>query len=209
MKEAWRLFISKSGDMLSPRRSKTSLATAGLLALIFLTSSPVHAQTQDAKAYGYSDRYGELTPTEVFSLVKNLDAIVMHYAYRYKPELASSLPRKIIPVQGYTPDRVFIALTGLSKRLNVLADDYGVPKVQSVVREQNKAIPAEVFLLAGSCLDTLAHILSVMEPENSFGDFYNNRTYRRPKTPSDVYALVDLIDRKLIVLLGEQVQQIE
>lgn len=183
--------------------------TACCLSLVIFMASPAFANTHDTKAYGYSDRYGELTPTEVFSLVKNVDAIVMHYAYRYKPELASSLPRKIIPVQGYTPEQVFVALSQLANRIDQLADDYGIDLVERVTREKAQAIPAEVFLLAGACLDTIAATLSVMEPENSFGDFYSNRTYQRPKTPSDVYAMVDLIDRKLVVLLSEQMQQIE
>lgn len=190
----------------SPRSLTIKKRLLFLVCSAVLTTLP-HTASADLdidKLYGYSDRYGELTPTQVYSLMENVDAIVMHYAYSYKKELGDALPRTVTLVEDRTPNQVFLALLQLSDKLNILADDYGVPRVQRIVREQAEAIPAEVFLLAGACLDTLAHILSVMQPENNFGDFYITHTYRQPKTPSDVYALVSLIDRKLIFLLGQQ-----
>lgn len=191
------------------RGNKQKLLTVVVLLIVSFTARYAVANPHDTKKYGYSDRYGELTPTEVYSLVSNLDAIVMYYANGYHPKAVSKLPTRIFPVEGYTPDRVFIALTKLTQKLNILADEYGVSRVRRVIREETEAIPAEVFLLAGSCMDTVAHILSVMEPENSLGDFYVNHRYTKPKTPSDVYSLVDLIDRKLMVILDENMQQIE
>ncbi|MDD1795097.1 hypothetical protein LRP50_18370 [Enterovibrio sp. ZSDZ42] len=156
--------------------------------------------------YGYSKLYGELTPTQVYSLVKNIDSMVMHYAYRYQPKLTSKLPRKIVPVNGYRPEQVFVALGKLSDDIDVFAKQQNVEPVKRIKREAKEAIPAEVFLLAGASLDTFSEALAVLEPTNTFGDFYSQRTYSRDKTPSDVYALVDLINRKLTILLGQPLE---
>ncbi|WP_407334407.1 hypothetical protein [Enterovibrio sp. 27052020O] len=170
------------------------------------TSSQAASTTTKSTGYGYSDLYGELTPTQVYSLVKNIDSMVMHYAYKYQPSIARDLPRKIVLVNGYKPEQVFVSLGNLCDDIDRLAMRYDVPPVARVKRQANEAIPAEVFLLAGASLDTLSKTLSNIEPENNFGDFYSHRTYARAKTPSDVYALVELIHRKLTVLLGEQQQ---
>ncbi|WP_255555417.1 hypothetical protein [Enterovibrio paralichthyis] len=164
-------------------------------------------QNTEATQYGYSNLYGELTPTQVFALMKNMDAMVMLYANREKPELARTLPRRINFVEGYAPEEVFVALNSLADHIDALAKKGGVEPVRRVTRESDKAIPAEVFLLAGACLDTMAATMYKSDPSTPLGDFYSNRSSSRAKTPSHVYALVDLLDRKLTILLGEDDKQ--
>ncbi|WP_051563699.1 hypothetical protein [Enterovibrio calviensis] len=197
------------------RSIATSLKVSATLFITLITwASAWPALAADASKtanvdYGYSKLYGELTPTQVYSLVKNIDSMVMHYAYRYKPKTASKLPRKIIPVNGYRPEQVFVALGKLSDDIDVFAKQQNVPPVTRIKREAKDAIPAEVFLLAGASLDTFSAAMAVLEPNNTFGDFYAHRTYSRNKTPSDVYALVDLINRKLTILLGQPLEPIK
>ncbi|WP_394208812.1 hypothetical protein [Enterovibrio calviensis] len=182
-------------------------ALSGMLLFCGLFSpygQAVEGDTTGHNEYGYSDLYGELTPTQVYSLVKNIDSMVMHYAYRYKPKISSSLPRNVIPVKNYRPEQVFLALAKLGDDIDLFAKQVGTPVIKRVKRQGSEAIPAEVFLLAGACLDSLSTILATLEPHNSFGDFYSHRHYQRTRTPSDVYALVDLIHRKLTMLVGEQ-----
>ncbi|MEZ8141986.1 hypothetical protein A1OO_10635 [Enterovibrio norvegicus FF-33] len=191
----------------SPQFTLRGTVINGMLLFCFISSYGLAAEsntTTNQTEYGYSDLYGELTPTQVYSLVKNIDSMVMHYAYRYKPKISSSLPRNVIPVKNYRPEQVFLALAKLGDDIDLFAKQVGTPVIKRVKRQGSEAIPAEVFLLAGACLDSLSTILATLEPHNSFGDFYSHRHYERTRTPSDVYALVDLIHRKLTVLVGEQ-----
>lgn len=185
-------------------------AHPGLTGIVMLTlslfASPLSGaeRIDDATKYGYSNLYGELTPTQVFTLVEDMDAMIMLYANREATELVRQLPQHVVPVSGYEPEQVFVALNALADRVDALAEAENVDmSVQRVKRERSHAIPAEVFLLAGACLDTMAATLAKSDPDTALGNLYNNIDSTNTKTPSDVYALVALLDRKLGVLLGE------
>ncbi|MGF1706758.1 hypothetical protein [Enterovibrio baiacu] len=170
------------------------------ISFIFTFSSSTAADTHKS-TYGYSDFYGELTPSQVYELVKNIDMLVMHYAERHHPQKVNALPTEPIQVSNYTPEQVFVALLALSDNIDRFLQANNLPLIKRIEREQRYAIPAEVYLQAGACLDSLVMTMSRIESDTSFGDFYAFKEDDKTKTPSDVYALVDLVHRKFFVLL--------
>ncbi|MBV7315101.1 hypothetical protein [Shewanella sp. NIFS-20-20] len=152
--------------------------------------------------FGYSDYYGQLTPTQVYEVVYDLNALVSYFAEQHHPQLAATMPDDMISVAGYQPEQVFLALSELSDQLDQFSIRYDLAPMRRVARQQDVAIPAEVYLQAGICLDAFVLNLAKIEPMNAFGSFYNLPTDGLSKTPSDVFALVELVNRKLTLLLA-------
>ncbi|OEF50259.1 hypothetical protein A1OW_11230 [Enterovibrio norvegicus] len=184
----------------------TRLLVGALLCFFSMFPSATFADTHKSE-YGYSDLYGELTPSQVYELVKNIDALIMRYAQKHRPQRVNALPTDPIRVSNYTPEQVFVALLALSDNIDRFLQANHLPLIKRIEREQNNAIPAEVYLQAGLCLDSLIMAMSRIENGKSFGDFYALKESDKTKTPSDVYALVDLVHRKLFVLLDAGSQQ--
>ncbi|MDD1781181.1 hypothetical protein LRP49_08175 [Enterovibrio sp. ZSDZ35] len=181
-------------------------AVLALLVASPITTGATLAISDSDKQFGHSDYYGPLTPTQVFSLMQSVDALVTHYATHQFPERSAWLPTRQITVENYRPEDVFVALSRLSDLVDQLALKHKVRPTHRIERERDLAIPAEVFLQAGECLDTLALVMNSLSPDEVFGDFYanNSDSKKQNKTPSDVFALVDLIVRKLNTLLSEE-----
>ncbi|KXF82346.1 hypothetical protein [Enterovibrio coralii] len=180
-----------------------------IMVQLFVLSPPVQSSAlndANVRQFGHSDYYGELSPTQVYALILSVDALVTYYAEQTHPERVTYLPTKLFEVQGYRPEDVFVALGRLSDLVDLLAAKHGVTKTQRIQRENEIAIPAEVFLQAAECLDTLALILRQTNENGSYGDFYavSHGITLTPKTPSDVFSLVDLIERRLRLLSHEE-----
>lgn len=178
-----------------------ALATSVLIAASFT----VYAQTSSTgqKSFGNSNRYGKVTPALVYSIAQNYENLFLYYVKNHKSNLTTAVTElEPIPFSGMTPEDVFVRLNRLNLLMDRLAKSVQVEPVEKITREKGKAIPAEVFLAVANNLDTLNSVINKLEPGKNWGQFYNKRTYDKPLTPSDVYALVDLSVRRLNLVVG-------
>lgn len=178
----------------------TNKLVNSLLAIMVLGCVSLPANAASDTSYGYSNRYGKVTPTEVYSLVQNYDKLFIHYLQTHTNKSSKARTMKMKSIRGKTPEDVFVILEKFSKSLDKLARRAGLKTVPRIKRDQSKAIPAEVFLQAGNNLDSFVEYMDKKEPNNIWGQYYIVYKYGKSKSPSDVYALVDLQIRRLALV---------
>lgn len=155
------------------------------------------------KSFGYSNRYGSITPAQVYSLAQNVEILLTYYVDKHKKGIATEVKAlNLEPVSGKTPEDAFVKLHQLSDVLDRLARRTQLQPMKRITREKTKAIPAEVYLQAGNNLDALINIMNKLEPNKTWGDYYPVNSYTQAKVPSDVFALTDLTLRRLELILG-------
>lgn len=180
-----------------------TIASVFLLILLIGGSVTVsQAETNTDKKFGYSDRYGKVTPSQVFAILKNYESMFSYYInnhYKDKISLLNSL--ELIPVTGKKPEDVFVNVNKLSDLIDQLAVKFHMQAMPRISRENNIAIPAEVFLQSGHILDAFTNIMVQLEPNNAWGNFYKMRADITGKNPNHVYALSDLSKRKFELVL--------
>ena len=169
---------------------------------IMAGSSPIANANPDNKSFGYSARYGAVTPTQVYSLLQNYESVFIHYVNTHKKNAAARVKAiELIPVGKKTPDDAFQKLHGLANSLDKLMKKTNLPPVNRIEKEKGKAIPAEVFLQTGDNLDALISVMSKLEPGKTWGSYYKNNKYNHSWKPADVCALADLLTRRLELVL--------
>jgi hypothetical protein len=167
-------------------------------------AAPAVAQVaaSDKKAFGYSDRYGTVTPTQVYSLLKDFEAVFMYYVDNHQKAITARVKAlDLKPVTGKTPEHAFVKLHRLSDSIDKLANRIRLEPMKRILRENKKAIPAEVFLQTGNNLDAMVKIMTKLEANKAWGDYYDLRQDLKNKKPNDVFALADLSIRRLDVVL--------
>lgn len=165
------------------------------------TISANSATNVDKKSFGYSDRYGVVTPSQVYSLLQDYEALFTHYVNTHKKGMAGKVKRlDLKSVSGKSPEDAFKKLARLSDAVDKLSASVQLPPMDRVKKEKKKALPAEVFLQAGNCLDALVAYMNKIEPGQHWGDYYVEHEYKSGKSPSDVYALADLSVRRLAMV---------
>lgn len=169
------------------------------MVLLGIGMNPVYAKgLSNDKKFGYSHRYGVVTPTQVYSLLKNLETALMVYIKSHKKGLVSGANAiKLKSVSGKTPADAFKALNSLGDSIDILVKTQDIHPVPRVKQEKKKVLPAEVFLQTGNNLDTFIDFLARLEPDNRWGDIYVVNRYKKSKKPNDVYALAMLLKRRL------------
>ena len=174
-----------------------------MLVIGLLASVSQVANTKSAdKSFGYSARYGAVTPPEVYALLQNYETVFMYYVNTHKKStIARVRALKLAPAGKKTPDDAFQKLHGLANSLDKLMKKTNLPPVLRIKRETAKAIPAEVFLQTGHNLDALVNMMNKLEPGKSWGSYYKNIEYKHSLKPADVYALADLLTRRLELVL--------
>jgi len=106
----------------------------------------------------------------------------------------------ILPETKKTPEDVFVKINQLSDLLDKLSSRLKLSPTSRLKRENQKAIPAEVFLQSGNTLDALIAIMNKLEPGRQWGNYYKTNSKSKPRTPTEVYALADLMLRRLAVV---------
>jgi len=151
-----------------------------------------------SKAGSNSSIYGKVTPTQAYAILQSYESLFAYYVKHHKKGIAAKVKAlKLKSFSGKIPEDVFVKVSRLSDSIDKLAGKIRVESVDRITRAKKKAIPAEVFLQVGNNLDTLVEIMNKLEPGKSWGDYYVNRTYKKAKSPNDVYALADLMVRKI------------
>lgn len=187
-------------------RNLIKLFLNGTVAFTILCGASVTAnaatETGSKKSFGYSNLYGKVTPTQVYSLLQNYESLFVYYVQNHKNSLSGRANAlKLQAVTGKTPEDAFVRVLKLSDLLAKLARNTQLKPTDKITRQKKKAIPAEVFLQVGNNLDALAHIMNKLEPGKSWGGYYSDQTYKKAKTPNDVYALADLSVRRFNLVL--------
>ncbi|HEC12118.1 MAG TPA: hypothetical protein ENI80_02560 [Acidiferrobacteraceae bacterium] len=204
----YTLALAILGCFNTPGEAKTELVTeteAGpKVAVQSETPSQISIANANKKSFGYSNRYGAVTPSQVYSLQQDFEALFMLYVKNHKKGLAAQVKAlNLVPITGKIPDDVFVITNRLSNSLDRLAKSLHLKPMKRFTREKAKAIPAEVYLQAGNNLDVLVKIMNKLESEKNWGNYYAIRQYKLAKNPSDVFALADLSERRLnLVLYG-------
>ncbi len=187
--------------------TRSGQATTGfLLALILSTTAALPAASLagpgDKQGYGHSERYGPVTPSQVYALLQNYEKLFMYYVRTHNKALLPEIDAvTLVPVKNMTPENAFVMINRLSDSIDKLTARVQQEPMQRVKRERKLAIPAEVFLQAGNNLDAFVHYLHSIAPGKTWGRFYTTSTYKTGKKPDDVYALAELSVRRLNIIL--------
>ncbi|MFV2057148.1 MAG: hypothetical protein ACC707_11820 [Thiohalomonadales bacterium] len=165
-------------------------------------STQVLAKAEKGSSFGISNRYGAVTPSQVYSLLENYEKVFMTYVKTHKKSLLSKIRKvRLKPVKSMKPEQAFVKLHQLSDAIDKLVRRVTQKPMKRVKREKRKAIPAEVYLQAAYNLDAFVHYMNKVEPNKNWGRFYVDNVYRKNKKPSDVYALADVSLRRLMLVL--------
>ncbi len=92
----------------------------------------------------------------------------------------------------------------LSDHINRLAAYNGIKGADPVIREKDRAIPAEVYMMNGVLLDAMVRIVADGNGERIWGDMYKIEAVTQKKTPSDVFALGELALRKIEAVFSKR-----
>lgn len=170
------------------------------IVMLGLTTIPVFAASNNA--FSNSNRYGKVTPTDVYSILTNYENLFMRYVDNHNKNLASKIKAvEFRAASGKTPENAFVKLNQLSDSVDKLIRKENLSAMPRVRKEKATAIPAEVYTQTGNILDALAKLMVKLEPESNWGDYYAINTFKKGKKPSDVYALADLSIRRLNIIL--------
>ncbi|MBT4710313.1 MAG: hypothetical protein HOB82_02145 [Alphaproteobacteria bacterium] len=148
-----------------------------------------------------------LTPNHVLSIWTNInDALVaVGGSIAATPPSARDLQNanrmSAVVFADKTPGDVLGQLTVIRARLDAIAVARNLDISRVYVDPDGAAVtPSVVFLNSGHVLDTLVRILNDADPDLLAGGFYAKTAYE-DKTPSDVFGLIDLVSRRLDLLL--------
>lgn len=175
-----------------------------LILAIFLFGSISLAATAKSgdKSFGYSLRYGVVTPSQVYSQLQNYESLFMYYVKKHKKNMVDEVNEiKLISVSKKTPDDAYQKLLQLADSLDKLSKKLKLSTVNRIIKQKAKALPAEVFLQTANNLDSMVSILNKIEPGKVWGNYYKLQTYKQSKKPSDVYVLADLLIKRLDLVL--------
>lgn len=151
-----------------------------------------------------------LTPSHVYALWVNINdsllviARVVSDDVSWRDTLSSMSPMKY---EGKRPSDVLDRVGRLHvtiERLGPSAHLAGHPlEVDFRDVENDLATPADVFVSSGHVLDRLVSwLIRNTGPEQRVSGSYTRRTFRG-KTPSDIFGLVGLADRRLEMILSK------
>ena len=91
------------------------------------------------------------------------------------------------------------AVYALHDQVNVLRKQKGLKRIGRYARKDGKVTPAIVYINAGLALDGLAQISQRIDSTRNYGDLYEAPNLSG-KTPSDVFAIMNLSSRILAAL---------
>ena len=191
------LVLSKriNGSTYHPPRASQLILMALIL---FLPLANAHGGANNDKKFGYSARYGIVTPSQVFQLNMAINQTIMFFVKERHPELLPVINTMTAQTfQDKTPEDVFQAIQKLANQVDRRRAKVGLPAIPRVQKEGAKAIPAEVFLATGNILDGFVGYLAKQFPGKPLGGLYRVDFPKDSKTPSDVFSRIDLTIRQM------------
>lgn len=146
-----------------------------------------------------------LTPSQVFSLWTNINDCLLATARvvsddgAWRESLAAMTPRRF---EGKTPDHVLERLAAFRAKLDKMRRTAGLARVEAVDDGYGAITPGVVFLNSGRVLNGLVEWLIVNTgPEQLVSQFYTRHAFTG-KAPSNVFAQVDLAERRIDAILA-------
>ena len=146
-----------------------------------------------------------LTPDRVFSLWTNINRSLLAIARRVSDDAAWQARLAAEPPQTFQGKRSADVLERVRiyrAKLNRLLKASGIPPARRFRPHVNPVVPGDVYVNSGYLLNRLVEwLIRSAAPERKVGRFYilHNST---GKTPSDVFVLVALADRRLSRILA-------
>lgn len=146
-----------------------------------------------------------LTPSHVYSLWANINESLIAATRTVSSDtnrrnaLTALKPNQY---SGKKPADVFVQVGIYREKLNRLLLVQNLPLAKQVGQVDGTITPSNVFLNSGHVLNAQVRWLIVMTgKEQTVSQFYERHEFSG-KTPSDVYGLVDLANRRMDMLLG-------
>ncbi len=146
-----------------------------------------------------------LTPSHVYSLWTNInDSLIVssRVVSGDKALLTTLAEMKPEEFSGKRPADVLNRLAVYREKLNQLLLAKNLPKAKRAALDGGAITPSDVYLNSGHVLTAQVRWLIVETgPEQTVSQFYTRHGFSG-KTPSDVFALVELANRRLDLLLN-------
>ena len=127
-----------------------------LVIFVFSGASLTATAKSGDKSFGYSARYGVVTPSQVYSQLRNYETLLMYYVKKHKINMVDRVNKiELTPTSNKTPEDAFRKLLQLADSLDKLNKKLKLSNASKIKRLKAKALPAEVFLQAGNNLADL------------------------------------------------------
>ncbi len=168
------------------------------LAIVVVTLAGLAAATVNAHALDLG-----LTPSHVFSLWTNINNALITSARIVSNDavtetVAAMRPKIFI---GKVPADVLERARAVREKLDSLRRNSGLKQTILFNSDQGRITPSDVYLNSGHVLDGLVGwLIHGTGPDLLASRFYVRHKYSG-KTPSDVFGLVDLANRRLEMIL--------
>lgn len=176
-----------------PSRKLATFLAATLLAVATLSG-------------GAGSRELGLTPSHVFGLWTNINnnLIASSRVVSGDTALPAALgAMKAKKFSGKNPADVLGQLVIYREKLDQLLLAQNLPQTRKVIHDGDITTPSDVYLNSGHVLNAQVRWLIVNTgPEQAVSHFYTRHRFTG-KTPSDVFAMVDLANRRMDRLLRE------
>ncbi len=183
-----------------------NLLVLGSLCSLLLLSAPVQASENKAIATDEIVKLGKITPNGPYRLWSAINKVLPDYA-----ALAGGAALRaqiegmaVADASGKNPGHVLAQTAAFRDLLEAMRNELKLAKVEVYKDPLGRAVtPAVVFVNAGFNMDALveAYHVALNKPAAEHGKFYDVPV-ASGKTPSDVYALVELATRRLALIQG-------
>ena len=146
-----------------------------------------------------------LTPGNVLGLWTNINSTIPVIAKisgkdQLVAQLAAMRPRRF---SGKKPSDVSKQLVKFRTMLNRLRANSGLPPVKARKRDKTgKITPSDVFFNSGRVLDGMVGLIIKKTNADQLVSGYYKLYDFSGKTPSDVYGMLDLANRRLALIVG-------
>ncbi len=139
-----------------------------------------------------------LTPSNVLDLWTNINNALVGAGEAKDAALSERLQAmKLQSFKGKKPGDVLKQVEALRGKLDSLGSGYSLKPTPVFKGPAGGTVtPSVVFLNSGYVLDTMVLVLNKVDREHQISGYYKRRDIK-DKTPSDVYAMVELANRRM------------
>ncbi|QDF67229.1 hypothetical protein FJQ87_11425 [Shewanella sp. SNU WT4] len=150
-----------------------------------------------------SELYGPVIPSNNYALVINIDKLINDFAQRHlPPTVIQQFPSEAEVNTNIQAQDVFVATQVLSDKLDEFGKRQGQLPMARIQLQATTAIPGDVYLQLGICLDSLISAMATLETNVALGDYYQIKQMTDLKTPSEVYEKILIINEKITLILA-------
>ena len=147
-----------------------------------------------------------MTPSHVFGLWANINAVITGLAKSTENSAAERQLKSLTSqtFSGKTPGDVLQQVGIFRNKLDAYGNRRNVPPTK-VYRNAsgNKITPSVVFLNSGHVLDSMARLMIRTDPNHLISGYYRQQQLSG-KTPSDVFGIVELANRRLDIIMNNR-----